>query len=163
MVRVCMAVLILALGTARAELEWPQFGGPYRNFKSDAKGLAAAWPNGGPKKLWSRQLGEGYSSIAVDGDVLYTMYRQGSQEVVLAADAGAGKTIWEQKYDAPFQPRMQMENGAGPHATPLVTATTVFTAGILGKFQALDKKTGKVLWSHDVFREFGADQPDRGW
>ncbi len=145
-----------------AALEWPQFGGPQRNFQVDAKGLAA-WPASGPKKLWSRELGEGYSAIAVDGGVLYTMYRQGSQEVALAADAATGKTLWEYRYDAAFLPTMKMENGPGPHATPLVTPTLVFTTGILGKFLALDKKTGKVVWSHDLFQEYGGHVSDRGY
>jgi outer membrane protein assembly factor BamB len=146
-----------------AALEWPQFGGPAGNFHADVKGLASSWPAGGPRKLWTRDLGEGYSSIAIDGNVLYTMYRQGNLEVVLAADASTGKTLWEHRYDAAFLPTMKMENGSGPHATPLVTSTTVFTTGILGKLLALDKKTGKVLWSHDLFQEYGGRVPDRGY
>jgi hypothetical protein len=46
------------------------------------------------KKLWSRELGEGYG-VTVDGGVLYTMCGHGNQEVVLAADAASGKTLWE--------------------------------------------------------------------
>ena len=45
---------------------WPQWGGPNRNFVSDSKGLATKWPAGGPKKLWTRALGEGHSAISVD-------------------------------------------------------------------------------------------------
>src|SRR5262245_21872623 len=56
---------------------WPQWGGPQRNFMVEAKGLAESWPAGGPKRLWSRALGEGHSSVVVDGERLYTMYSQG--------------------------------------------------------------------------------------
>ena len=75
---------------------WPQWGGPDRNFVSSAKGLAASWPIAGPRKLWSRPLGEGHSAISGDGTRLYTLYRplhQGShadQEVVAALDAKTG-------------------------------------------------------------------------
>src|SRR5258708_5008666 len=88
----------LALGQA-ASAGWPQWGGPNRNFVVDSKGLASAWPAGGPKKLWSRALGEGHSSIAVDGGRLYTMYRplgmlaavrRSQEEVVAALDASTG-------------------------------------------------------------------------
>ena len=54
---------------------WLQWGGAGRNFMPDATGLAASWPPGGPKKLWSRALGEGHSSILVEGARIYTMYR----------------------------------------------------------------------------------------
>src|SRR5260370_804432 len=93
----CRAVLLVSLGSLcpGGTLEWPQFGGPHGDFKSDTKGLAGSWPADGPKKLWSRPLGDGYSGISVDGAVLYTMYRYADDEIVLAADANTGKTIWE--------------------------------------------------------------------
>ena len=44
----------LFLLAAAPSLDWPQWGGPERNFKSDAKGLANSWPASGPKRVWSR-------------------------------------------------------------------------------------------------------------
>ena len=122
-----------------------------------------SWPAAGPKKLWSRDLGEGYSGIAVDGPVLYTMYRRGSDEVTVAAATATGKTIWEYTENAPFRSGMAMENGAGPHATPLITADAVYTVGILAHLVCLDKKTGKPRWSHDLWREFNGTPMDRGY
>jgi hypothetical protein len=126
-----IAALLTAATAGAGSLEWPQFAGPHRDFTSDAKGLANTWPSSGPRRLWSRDLGEGYSGIAVDGAVLYTMYRRGSQEITLAADTSTGKTIWEHTENAPFRADMAMENGPGPHATPLVTADAVYVVGIL--------------------------------
>ena len=57
------------------EQEWRQWGGPHRNFMSDSIGLADAWPDGGPPRLWSRPMGEGHSTIIVDEGRLFTMYR----------------------------------------------------------------------------------------
>src|SRR5438067_8794036 len=87
-----------------AGTDWTQWGGPARNFMLDAKGLASSWPAGGPKKRWSRALGEGHSSILVEGGKLYTMYRplggarRSQEEVIVALDAATGKTLWEFKY-----------------------------------------------------------------
>jgi outer membrane protein assembly factor BamB len=163
MFRCATALLSFAALCGAASLEWPQWGGPHGDFKSDAKGLAASWPPTGPRKLWSRPLGEGYSAISVDGGTLYTMYRAGSDEIVVAADAATGKTIWEYRYDARFRPGMGMENGSGPHATPLVTDNGVYAIGILGNLLCLDKKTGKVVWSHDLYKEFHGTYFDRGY
>jgi outer membrane protein assembly factor BamB len=99
----------------------------------------------------------------VDGGTLYTMYRAGSDEIVVAADAATGKTIWEYRYDARFRPGMGMENGSGPHATPLVTENGVYAIGILGNLLCLDKKTGKLVWSHDLYKEFHGTYFDRGY
>lgn len=134
--------------------DWAQWGGPHRNFISDTKGLATTWPTTGPRRLWQRELGEGYSAIAVERGALFTMYRKGEHEVAVAIDAATGKTIWEYSYAAPFSPEYDMSMGPGPHATPLVSGNFVFTSGATGKLHCLDKKTGKLLWSHDLISEF---------
>lgn len=69
------ALLLMLISNGRAQTPpWPQWGGPNRNFNVETKGLAASWPEKGPRKLWSRELGDGYSGISVDGDSLFTMY-----------------------------------------------------------------------------------------
>jgi len=159
-----LGLFMLLSTTALAQTqEWPQWGGPQRNFKSDAKGLATSWPSTGPRKLWSRDLGDGYSSIIVDGGKLYTMYRQGEQDIVIALDAKAGKTIWEHKSDAPHLPRQQMENGPGPHSTPLIVGDRLFAIGVTGKFYCLNKQTGAVIWFHDLWQEYNGTKLNRGY
>lgn len=135
-----------------AAQEWPQWGGPRRDFKLDVKGLAGSWPETGPRQLWKRDLGEGYSSIAAESGSLYTMYEKGEQEIVIALDAASGKTLWEYAYHAPIT--VNMSRAPGPRATPLVTGNLLFTVGATGKLHCLDKRTGKLVWGHDLFTEF---------
>ena len=70
---VCLAVIQLRA----ADTAWLQWGGPRRNFMVDTTGLADKWPSGGPKRLWTRSLGEGHSAVVVEGDSLYTMHPPG--------------------------------------------------------------------------------------
>jgi hypothetical protein len=81
---------------AQTPSSWLQWGGPTRNFMSEAKGFASTWPASGPKRLWSRALGEGHSSIVAENGRLYTMYRQITRqpqarhdEIVASLDAAA--------------------------------------------------------------------------
>ena len=157
-------------GLTAAGADWTQWGGPNRNFVSDATGLASAWPPSGPNKLWTRSLGEGHSSILVEGGRLYTMYRPSSlmsyvrrsqQEVVAALDAATGKTIWEFTYAAPTD-GVDFSEGAGPHATPLIAGTRVYATSSRRELFALEKAGGKLLWSHDFIKEYGAPSPNRG-
>ena len=144
-------VVAVSAGTIVASAQsagWKQFGGPHRNFTVDVKGLAASWPATGPKQLWKRELGEGFSAIAADNSRLYTMYQRGEQEVVIAMNAADGATVWEQAYTAPIT--VNMSRAPGPRATPLVVGETVFTTGATGKMHALNAKTGEVLWTHDL-------------
>jgi hypothetical protein len=62
--------------------DWLLWGGPNRNFKPPSGGLAASWPAKGPRRLWCRQLGEGYSAAAVEGNRLYTAYSTSSHMIV---------------------------------------------------------------------------------
>jgi outer membrane protein assembly factor BamB len=140
---------------------WAQFGGPHRNFVADTT-TVAPWTEKGPREVWSRSLGEGYSAISVYDGKLYTMYRQGDQEVVIALDAASGKTQWEFPYAASTE-GYGFAEGPGPHATPTVTADRVFTAGATGKLYALDRQTGKPLWSHDLIAEYHATLRDNGY
>jgi outer membrane protein assembly factor BamB len=151
---ICGFLLFTTTVALAQSSDWTQWGGPHRNFTSESKGLATSWPATGPRRLWQRELGEGYSSIAVERGMLFTMYRKGENEVAIALDAATGKTIWEYSYAAPFSPEYDMTNGPGPHATPLVSGNFVFTSGATGKLNCLDKKTGKLLWSHDLINEF---------
>src|SRR5437868_12333324 len=138
-------VAALRAAPAVQGVPWTQWGGPHRNFTTESSGLKASWPAAGPKVIWKRPLGEGYSSPSVEGGVLYTMYGRPNQEIVIAMEAGTGRTLWEHSTPANFR-NDYGEVGNGPYATPLLTGNGVFTTGSAGRLQCLDKKTGKLLW-----------------
>jgi outer membrane protein assembly factor BamB len=142
--------------------EWPQWGGRTRNFKVQSGALKESWPAGGPSKLWSRTLGEGHSSILVDNGKLYTMYGSGTRETVISLDAATGKTLWEFGYDTTLS-GLDLEYGKGPHSTPLIVGNLIYTVGVAGRMHALDKRTGKVVWQHDLWGEYGGYKDDRGY
>ena len=155
-------MLLCFVVSAQAQTDWLQWGGPTRNFISTSKGLAASWPEKGPRQLWSRPLGQGHSAIVASGNTLYTMYSQGEQEVVIALAADTGKTIWEFKYDAPTA-GINYKEGFGPHSTPLLVGDLLYTVGAVGKLHALDKKTGKVVWTVDLYKDLEGRKMGRGY
>ena len=154
----------LALLLFFAAADWPQWGGPNRNFVVPDARAIAPWPESGPKTLWRRSLPFGSSSVTVDGDGLYTMYRgEGDTEVVLALNASTGKTLWEYKYPAAFLKGMNMNPGPGPHATILVDGPRIYSAGVTGTLRCLDKRSGKVLWTKGLIEELGGTVMLRGY
>jgi len=142
---------------------WRQWGGPDRNFISNATGLADSWPADGPPLLWRRPLGLGHSAIMADEGVLYTLYRPGKEisrrgpweslERVIAMDAATGKTLWEYEYAS--EP-LDFSFGPGPHASPLIAGPLVFTVGTNKQVHAFEKLTGRLVWSHDLVKEYGS-------
>jgi outer membrane protein assembly factor BamB len=137
--------------------QWTQWGGPHRNFQTEAAGLKDTWPAGGPRVVWKRTLGEGYSSTAVEDGVLYTMYGKPRQEIVIAANAETGQTLWEFPSPVNFDSDAP-EMGNGPYATPLIVGDRIFTAGVAGRLQCLEKKTGKLLWTQQLWASHGGSR-----
>jgi outer membrane protein assembly factor BamB len=145
---------------------WPQWGGPSRDFHIDGGAIARRWPANGPRVIWRRPLGEGYSSILVDGGTLATMYRRDDTEVVIALDAETGTTRWEHASRAPLTHNGYFDvwlnaAGPGPYSTPLIADGMVFAVGVTGQLRALDLRTGALKWSHDLvesldLREYNA-------
>jgi outer membrane protein assembly factor BamB len=135
--------------------DWLQWGGRGRDFVAPATELLSSWPAGGPRKLWSRNLGGGYSGIAVEGTRLYTIYQREAQEVITALDARTGKTLWEYAYIA--------ISGEGPAAMPQIIGDRLVAASAIGQIHSLDKKTGKVVWSRDLYEEFSATSLEYGY
>jgi outer membrane protein assembly factor BamB len=84
--------------------------------------------------------------------------RQGpwdAEEAVIALDAASGKTLWEHKYPSR---REDFSFGAGPHSTPLIVGDRLFTVGTNKQLFAFDKRSGRVLWSHDLIKEFASPE-----
>ena len=123
-----LLAIVTLLQTNPASAQWPQWGGPDRNFSVEITGLAETWPDGGPKKLWTRPLGDGYSTIVADDGVLYTMYRNDADEFTIAMNAKTGETIWEHKVAAPVTDDRK-GYGPGPYATPLLVGNRLITVG----------------------------------
>lgn len=154
-----MTCLVLAIAAALAALVdapvaesdvWPQWGGPNRNFVTDAPNLALEWPPGGPRRIWQRPLGDGFSAIVSDGPRLYTLYRDGENDVAVALDGASGRTIWESRYAAPFTETCSQQHGPIPRAAPLVAGDLLITVSAGGLMNAFDRQKGTKLWSRDL-------------
>ncbi len=146
-----------------SEPEWGQWGGPRADFIADSKGIASAWPETGPKQIWSRDLGDGYSAILVEGDRLYTMYRADDKERVVCLNASDGKTVWEHAYDSSPAEGHVDEFGRGPRSTPLIVGDRLYTIGVSGMMHCLDKNKGTSHWSHDLWGEFNGTKLPHGY
>ncbi len=154
---------IPAVFSSPAGADWPQWGGTGRDFTVAGTGLADKWPDAGPKRLWSRELGPGHSAISLVDGTLYAAFRRNDQDVIVALNAATGETIWESAYDAPPKIGMLLDFGCGPHSTPLVVGDRLFTVSATVILNCLDRKTGKILWTHDLAEELKASNIQRGY
>jgi len=109
---VIAAMVGVVAGTATAG-DWPQILGPERSGRAAAdERLADAWPAGGPKVVWKRDVGHGYAGVVVAADRALLFHRRGGEEGIEALDAATGKTLWTDARPTSFRP--QVGGGDGP-------------------------------------------------
>ncbi|MCA9219596.1 MAG: PQQ-binding-like beta-propeller repeat protein [Planctomycetales bacterium] len=138
--------------------DWPQFLGPNRNGISAETGLIEAWPTGGLPEIWRSQVGVGMSGVAVIGDLAFTLTQTDGQQWCLALDAKTGRNRWK----AALAPAYENQMGDGPRATPTIADGRVFVYTGEGILSALSADNGKLLWSHDLPKQFGGKPADYG-
>jgi outer membrane protein assembly factor BamB len=93
------------------------------------------------------EIGEGYASPLVIGNIVYVFSRHDGRELLSALDAATGATHWRSGYAVSYTPSSPTAaHGSGPKATPLFVDGKIITLGISGIVAAFDAETGKVLW-----------------
>ena len=147
---VLFALAPVAVGQSTAN--WPQWRGPNRDGISKETGLLKQWPAEGPALVWKASgAGRGYSSFSITNGKLYTMGVRGNREFVIAFDIATGKEAWATPHGSVFQ----NDRGDGPRGTPTVDGDRVYALGGNGDLSALDARTGKIVWTKNVLKEFG--------
>jgi len=150
---VCFGVATQAMAQSAAQAaNWPQWRGPNRDGISKETGLLKQWPTEGPALVWKATgAGRGYSSFSVANGKLYTMGLRGDREFVIAFDVATGKESWATAHGGAFR----NDRGDGPRGTPTLDGDRVYALGGDGDLSALDARTGKLVWTKNVLKEFG--------
>ncbi|OHB62754.1 MAG: hypothetical protein A2Y77_04995 [Planctomycetes bacterium RBG_13_62_9] len=136
---------------------WPRFRGPnYDAISPEQVTLARAWPQEGPRVLWSVDVGEGYAGAAVlEGRVYLLDYDQSKQaDVVRCLSLNDGKEIWRYSYPV----KIKRDHGMS-RTVPAVTDKYVVTLGPKGHVTCLDSKTGEFRWMLNLVKEYGTTIP----
>jgi outer membrane protein assembly factor BamB len=148
-------VALLALASqamAQTAALWPQWRGPNRDGISKETGLLKQWPADGPPLIWKATgAGRGYSSFSISDGKLFTMGLRGDREYVIAFDLATGKEAWATPHGSAFR----NDRGDGPRGTPTIDGDRIYALGGNGDLSVLEARTGKIVWTKNVLKEFG--------
>lgn len=133
--------------------DWPQFHGPGLDSICLEEGLLQAWPEGGPKLLWTKEgLGQGYSTISIADGRFFTMGDRADAsgtetQFVLAFDLKSRKELWATPVGPPH-------SDGGPRSTPTVDGDLLYAIGTDGDLVCLETDTGTVCWKKNFVEDF---------
>lgn len=144
--------LLLAAGAHAFAEDWPQFLGPERNGVYRGPALAETWGAQGPRVVWRKNVGQGFSGPIVAQGRVILFHRIGNEEIVEAFDARTGSTAWRYAYATAYRDDFGFDEG--PRAVPVVANGVVYTFGAEGQLHAIDLAKGVRLWSEDTMRRF---------
>ena len=146
-----LSLLLLVTIFAGDNSDWRQWLGNSRDGISKETGLIDRLPATGPKILWRVPLKIGWSAPVIYDNLLYITSLESKEiEAVTCLDAFSGEQIW--KYSYPVKYIKVAYNQGGPRAAASVTSKYVYTIGTMGDLLCLDKFTGSVVWSKNLFK-----------
>jgi outer membrane protein assembly factor BamB len=133
--------------------DWTTFLGPTHNAISTETKLSRKLP---PPLIWEFTKGTSYSSPAIAGDRLLYLHRVGGEEIVECLHAETGARNWQVRYPTDFEDRYGYNNG--PRSSPIIDADRAYSVGAQGQLYCLEIGTGKVIWKHDLDKEYRVHQ-----
>lgn len=145
--------------------DWPQWRGKDRLGIWNESGILRKFPVGGPKRVWSAPIANGYAGPSVaDGRVFVTDYRKGTGragvERVLCLDEQTGKLLWSKEWAVDYS---GLQYNLGPRATPTVDGERVYVLGAMGHLFCLQVKDGSEIWRRDYRKDYDAELPTWGF
>ncbi len=157
----CACALTLISTLCQAD-DWPQWRGPNRDGLSPETGLLQQWPQGGPKLVWKATgLGEGFSTVSVVGDRIFTTGEKGGVSYVHSLNRADGKLLWSTPLGKAGAPGWG--GFTGPRGTPTVDGDLLYVMGQFGELACLKTADGAKVWDKHMSKDFGGERPEWGY
>ena len=148
-IQIAFGTLSLLLTATVGASDWSQWRGQDRDGKSSETGLLQSWPQGGPTLDWQTEgLGEGFSSVAVVGDRIYTLGDFEDGQYALSLDF-EGTVRWKSRLGARHE-----DSYGGPRSTPTVVGSLLYVMSTEGAVVCLESASGKEVWRRSLTEDF---------
>ena len=147
---------LLFLQTTFAD-DWSQWRGAQRDgFAQNEKPLNTL--SAKPKQIWQVPVGKGQGGLILSQGRLVmcheTVVGGKPMETAAVIDITTGKTLWQ----TPYSESWQYTNvyGPGPRTSPMIDGDLLFCQSATGVLACISLKTGKLIWSKQYSKDFGA-------
>jgi outer membrane protein assembly factor BamB len=134
--------------------DFPQFLGPSRNAAVENLVVHPDWQDRPPVKLWSQDVGQGWSGFSAVNGYAVTMEQRDQQEWVTCYEINTGKLCWKHVLETRHETFL---GGVGPRSTPTIDDGNVYALGATGILRCLSGENGTLIWQQDLLKLAATD------
>jgi len=147
-----LSAVALSSTTSASAGDWPHWRGPNYDGHSNETGFKTSW-DGELTPVWSKDIGAGYSGIAVANGRLFTCGVRDGKQVLFCFDANGGSEKWAVGFEKLYENNW----GDGSRSTPTVDADRVYVLGALGTVGCYKVADGSTVWTrkYDAVPQWG--------
>lgn len=151
MKRLSLAFIItLFISTAFSQVY--QFRGPNRDGFFDETGLLDEWPENGPEQvLQVKDIGKGWSSPIVTGNMIYVTGMIDSKDHLSAIDFN-GNIKWQVPYGSSWA-----KSFPDTRSSPTIEGNRIYLLSGQGELSCIDSTSGKINWTVNVDLEYESE------
>ncbi|MDF1741040.1 MAG: PQQ-like beta-propeller repeat protein [Verrucomicrobiales bacterium] len=124
--------------------DWPRWLGPETNGIS---GEVLPEQVDLTNRVWTAEIGIGFSSVSVAGGRVYSMGHRDGEETVSCLSEADGSLLWSDSYEAELMPNL---HEGGPGATPTVDGDHVYTMSKDGQLRVYEADSGALVWKKEM-------------
>ncbi len=141
-----MLALFLFISASAQEAQWR---GPNRNGIYPETGLLKQWPEKGPEMILEvKDLGGGYSSPILSGDIIYITGKKDEQDFLSAVDI-KGNILYQVPYGKAWD-----ETYTESRCTPTLDDDRLYVVSGKGEVVCLNAKNGEIIWSVNAHEKY---------
>ncbi len=162
----CIFLLVcLIQNTDAVGDDYPQWRGANRDGVLTETDLVEELPQGNLPRLWSVEVGSGYSGPTVAKGLVYLTDRgigeeESEVERVLCYNAADGALVWSHTYEAKYNDEQyNIGYKAGPRAAVTIHDGKAYSVGARGYLKCFDANGGKLIWERDLARDYSVRMP----
>lgn len=137
--------------------KWPNFRGPdHNNINKENIPLIDKFPEGGPKIVWTAEMGEGHAAPAIYNGKVYVL----DYNEIKKADAlrcfslESGTELWKRFYNVHVK-----RNHGMSRTIPAVNDKYVITIGPKCHVMCTGRDSGNFVWGIDLVKEYESEVP----
>mgnify|MGYP001227000129 CR=1 FL=1 len=158
--------LLLGLGGRTCLGQWPQFGGPTKNFLTESSEESSRYPAG----EWSLELGMGDAAPVIAGNRIFvneSAFTDNGQEAMRfrCLNPLNGATLWQTLANESSSPEQDVSQAfpVRPMASPVAISDRLIAVSFGGWVTCVSQGSGEIVWQHDLVSEFAATRLQYGW